>query len=76
MKSKKTLKQHTMLVHMAAEPKRCEDCDINFVRKAHLLRHEENVHNKNGLNNCENCNKSFSRRDNMLRHMKYCKPVQ
>ena len=69
----KNLNRHIM-EHHGAKTNVCDSCELSFVRKDHLIRHNNSVHKRTSSAKveCENCKKQFGRRDNMLKHMKYC----
>ena len=69
----KNLNRH-ISEHHVAKTNYCDRCELGFIRKDHLVRHNDNVHKRTSAAQveCEKCKKQFGRRDNMLKHMKYC----
>ncbi|KAJ3122396.1 hypothetical protein HK100_012018 [Physocladia obscura] len=58
-------------VHAGLRPFACSQCDITFVRKRDLNRHENSVHSEmKHRRKCPQCEVSFTRQDALRRHLR------
>ena len=63
--SKRSLKEHTAVVHDDKKPFKCDSCDISCATKSKLKRHIRMVHERLRTSQCSFCGKTFKSISNL-----------